>query len=256
MWLLTSSILLSLAPWVAADVHHLFASSYRSPSLFSLEYDTVTNRLTQIANFTVHAGHPWLSFAFDRATLYGAERDGWSSYSVTGPQDIKFQSNLTLRGRCDGGDYKHGTTSVVAQERAPYNIFGAGRSPCGNVIASNVDGSFDRIVQNITYLSSSRVHGMALDAENSYLYSADISANGIWIHKVDPVRGTLTNAKIRTHSESNARPRRLALHPKGRYLYVLLSKVNKLAVYEINMQPNGPQLTNTGLSYNLVPPGR
>jgi carboxy-cis,cis-muconate cyclase len=255
MLLLTSSIFFSLAPWVAADIHHLFASAFRSPHLFSLEYDTVTNSVSQIANFTAHAGHPWLSFAFDRTTLYGAERDGWSSYSVASPRDVTFQSNLTLRGRCDGADYRHGTTSVIAQQRAPYNIFGAGRSPCGNVIASKVDGSFDRIVQNITYQSSSRVHGMALDPENAYLYTADINANGIWTHKVDPVRGTLTNAKFKTHSEPNSRPRRLALHPKGRYLYVLLSKTNKIAVYDIQMQPTGPLLTYTGLNYNLVPQG-
>jgi carboxy-cis,cis-muconate cyclase len=255
MLLLVSSIVCSLAPLVAADRHHLFASAYRSPHLFSLEYDTVTNSITQVANFTAHAGHPWLTFAFDRATLYGAERDGWSSYAVTSPKDLTFQSNLTLRGRCDGGNYRRGTTSVIAEQRAPYNIFGAGRSPCGNVIASKVDGSFDRIVQNISYQPSSRVHGMALDQENAYLYSADVSANGIWTHKVDPVMGTLTNPKFKTHSEANSRPRRLALHPQGRYLYVLLSKTNKLAVYEINMQASGPQLTNTGLTYNLVPPG-
>jgi hypothetical protein len=216
----------------------------------------VTNSLTQVGSFSAHAGHPWLSWAFDRATLYGAERDGWASYAVNSPLDLTFQSNLTLRGRCDGGNFKHGTTSVLAEQKAPYNIFGAGRSPCGNVMSSRVDGSLERHVQNITFQPSSRVHGMALDAENSYLYSADVSANGIWTHKIDPVKGTLSNAKFKTHSEANARPRRLAVHPKGRYLYILMSKLNKVVVYDIKMQSSGPVLTNTGQSYSLVPPGK
>jgi len=255
MRLFTFSILLQLAPWAVADVHHLFVSSWRSPHIFSLEYDSNSNSLKQVGNLSSHAGHPWLSFAFDRATLYGAERDGWSSYQVLSPTELAFQSNLTLRGRCDGGNYKHGTTSVVAQQGAPYNIFGAGRSPCGNVMASRIDGSFEKIVQNITYQPSSRVHGMAVDSENAYLYSADVQANGIWTHRIDPITGKLTYPKFKVHSEAESRPRRLVLHPKGKYLYVMLSKVNKIAVYEIKMQSNGPLLTNTGLSYPLTPPG-
>jgi carboxy-cis,cis-muconate cyclase len=256
---LTSFIFLFLASWVVADIHHLFASSHRSPHLFSLEYNTVTNSLTQVGDFAAHAGHPWLSLAFDRTTIYGAERGGWSSYLVTSPRDLKFQSNITHKrrsgGRYDESDNRRRTTSVVAEQRAPYNIFG-GHSPSGVVITSNLDGSFDKVVQNITFQPSSRIQGMALDSENAYLYSADSSANGIWTHKVDPVWGTVTNANFKIHSEPNARPRRLVVHPKGRYLYVLLSKVNRVAVYEINMQSNGPQLTDTGLTYNLVPPSK
>jgi carboxy-cis,cis-muconate cyclase len=256
---LTSCILLSLAPWVVADIHHLFASSHRSPHLFSLEFNTVTNSLTQVGNFAAHAGHQWLSLAFDRGAIYGAERDGWSSYVVASPRDVKFQSYLTPKrrdgSRYDGGNNRRRATTVIAEQRAPYNIFG-GSSSSGLVITSNLDGSFDRIVQNITYQRSSRIQGMALDPENAYLYSADSSANGIWTHKIDPVWGTVTNANFKTHSEPNARPRRLVIHPKGRYLYVLLSRVNKVAVYEISMQSNGPQLTDTGLTYNLVPPSK
>ncbi|KAF2429507.1 3-carboxy-cis,cis-mucoante lactonizing enzyme, partial [Tothia fuscella] len=222
--------------------------------MFSLAYDTVTNSLTQTGSFTPHGGHPWLSWGPDRSMLYGAERDGWSSYSVTANNEITFRSNLTLRGRCDGRDFKHGTTSILAEQKAPFNIYGAGRSPCGNVMATRVDGSLERIVQNITYQPESRVHGMALDPEGSYLYSADTKANGIWIHKVDTAKGTLSRAKFKTHGEANSRPRRLALHPGNKFLYMLLSKTNKLVVYSIKMEANGPVLTDTGLSYNLVAP--
>lgn len=216
----------------------------------------MTNSLKEVGRFNAHAGHPWLSWGFDRQTLYGAERDGWSSYQITAYNELSFQSNLTLRGRCDGGDYKHGTTSVIAEQKSPYNVYGAGRSPCGNVMSSRVDGSLERIVQNITYQPSSRVHGMALDSEARYLYSADTKANGIWTHQVDPVKGTLTRARFKAHSEANARPRRIVLHPRSNFLYVLLSKLNKVAVYSISNEAAGPQLTETGLSYNLVPPGQ
>ncbi|KAE9988136.1 hypothetical protein Vi05172_g11469 [Venturia inaequalis] len=188
-------ILLCLVLEVSGNLHHLFTSSYRSPALFALEYNSDTNALTQVASFNAHAGHPWMSLSFNKKTLYAAERDGWSSYHVLGPREIAFQSNLTLRGRCDGADFKHGTTNVLAGQRAPYSIYGAGRSPCGNVIGSGVDGSFDRLVQNVTYKADSRIYGMAHDPSGNYIYSADTSSNGLWTHKVDPVTGQLTAAR-------------------------------------------------------------
>lgn len=252
---LSPFILLCLVLEVTGDIHHLFASSYRSPALFALEYDTNTNALTQVANFNAHAGHPWMSFSFDKSTLYAAERDGWSSYQVLSPSEIAFQSNLTLRGRCDGANFKHGTTNILAGQRSPYNIYGAGRSPCGNVISSKIDGSFDRIVQNVTYKADSRVYGMAHDPSGDYIYSADTQSNGLWAHKVDPVTGKLTAARFTAHPEAEARPRRLAVHPSGNYLYVVLSKLNAVAVYSIKRNTNGPQLAYTGKSFSLVPPG-
>ncbi|KAE9988881.1 hypothetical protein EG328_005591 [Venturia inaequalis] len=197
-----------------------------------------------------------MSLSFNKKTLYAAERDGWSSYRVLGPREIAFQSNLTLRGRCDGADFKHGTTNVLAGQRAPYSIYGAGRSPCGNVIGSGVDGSFDHLVQNVTYKADSRIYGMAHDPSGNYIYSADPSSNGLWTHKVDPVTGLLTAAWLTAHPEAKARPRRLAVHPSGNYLYVVLSRLNKVAVYSIKRNLNAPQLVYTGKSFSLVPPGQ
>lgn len=251
----SSYVLLCLVLEVAGEIHHLFTSSYRSPALFALEYDNNTNSLTQVAEFNAHAGHPWMSFSFDKKTLYAAERDGWSSYHVLSPSEIAFQSNLTLRGRCDGARLKHGTTNILAGQRAPYNIYGAGQSPCGNVISSKMDGSFERILENVTYNPDSRVYGMAHDPSGDYIYSADTSSNGLWTHKVDPVTGKLTAGRFTAHSEAEARPRRLAVHPSGNYLYVVLSKLNKVAVYSIERSSNGAQLAFTGKSFSLVPPG-
>lgn len=252
---LSSYILLCLVLEVAGDIHHLFASSYRSPALFALQYDTNTNALTEAANFNAHAGHPWMAFSHDKNTLYASERDGWSSYRVLSPSEIAFQSHLTLKGRCDGTDFKHGTTNILAGQRAPYSIYGAGRSPCGNVIGAKRDGSFDHIVQNVTYKADSRVYGMAHDPSGNYIYSADTSSNGLWTHKVDPASGKLTAARFTAHPEKDARPRRLVVHPSGNYLYVVLSTLNKVAVYSIQRDRNGPQLVYTGKSFSLVPPG-
>lgn len=252
---LLSFIFLCLALEAVGDIHHLFASSYQSPALFALEYDSNTNTLTQVAHFNAHAGHPWMSFSFDKNTLYAAERDGWSSYHVLSPSEIAFQSNITLRGRCDGASFKHGTTNILAGQKPPYHVYGAGRSPCGNVISSKLDGSFERIVQNVTYKKDSRVYGMAHDPSDDFIYSADTASNGLWAHKVDRATGKLLLARFTTHPEADAQPRRLAVHPSGNYLYVVLSKLNKVAVYNIKRYPDGPQLVYTGKSFSLVPPG-
>ncbi|KAF2399737.1 3-carboxy-cis,cis-mucoante lactonizing enzyme [Trichodelitschia bisporula] len=249
-WLVAGAL---LAP-AAADLHHMFVGSFRTPHIWALEYDTERNAIAEVGNFTAHAGHPWLSFSYDRGTLYAAERDGWSSYTVISPQELKFQSNLTINSRCDGQAQRHGTTSVVAEQKSPFNVYGSGRSPCGLVMSTRNDGSLERGIQNITYATNSRVHGMTMDTENAYLYTADQKGNGVWTHRINANTGLLDQGAMTPFPIADARPRRVVLHPKSRYLYLLLSKLNMVAVYSVKATPRGPSLRYTGMNYTLIPP--
>lgn len=247
-------MLLSSAAITLADKHHLIVGAYNRPVLFSLQYDTDSHQLKQTGRFAAHSGHPWLSLSHDKKTLYGAEKDGWSSYSVHDGTSMRFQSNITVTDPCPGetGSPLHGRTSVLAEAKPPYNVFGSAKRACGSVISTNADGSLNQVLQNINYGANSRIHGMVADPNSDFVYSADEKGNGIWVHQVDPNTGALVPLSFSAFPVANAAPRRLALSGSSKYLYVLLSKLTKVGVYEVN----GPELRYTGMNYTLVPEGK
>lgn len=255
MLLTLSFTTLLLSQWTVAEIHNLIVSSLRTPHLFSLEFNTTTNTLSQVGSFPAHAGHSQLALSYDKSTLYGAERNGWSSYRINVTRQIEYQSTIKSTGDCDDQDIRGGSTNLAVETKSPYNIIGAGRAPCGNVIGVGADGRFDSIVQNLTYAESSRIKGMTVDSANEWLYSADSKGNKIWISKIQPTTGILTDARSTNLRKGDHIPSKLVVHPNRKYLYIMHSRANKVSVYNIGKTLFGqPTITPTGLSYALVPP--
>lgn len=238
-----------------AAVHHLFVGSFKSNHLFSISYDETSGGFSTEKALQAHNGHPTLDFNYDKTVLYGAERDGWSSYSIHGPADLEFTANIKLKSRCDGDEYKHGQTTLFASKKFPFQVYGSGRSPCGAVLGVRVDGTLDAVVQNISFRTTSRVKGMVSDAEGRTLFSADQKGNGIWVHRIDAKTGKLDRGAFTEIPIDKTRPAKLVLHPNGKYLYVLLSKKNAVALYEVGQRGNGlaPQLRFTNITFSLIP---
>lgn len=94
---------------------------------------------------------------------------------------------------------------------------------------------------------------MVFDASEEYLYSADLRGNKIWTHKKDPETGLLTLANCVEAPDPKDHPRWVAIHPSGKYLYVLMEAGNRLAVYVIDEGTHFPVFTH--ITYPLIPPG-
>lgn len=249
---LISSLLFS--QWTAAEIHNLFVSSLRTPHMFALDFNTTTNTLSQIGSLPAHAGHAQLALSHDRSTLYGAERNGWSSYSINTLKKIEYQTTVTPSGDCDYEDVRGGITNLAVETKPPYSIIGAGISPCGNVLGVGADGRVQNVVQNISYAASSRIRAMTVDSASEWLYSADSKASKIWISKIQPETGILTDAKATALRRRDGKPSKLVVHPNRKYLYIMHSRANKVSVYNIGKGLFGqPNITPTGLSYSLVP---
>lgn len=110
-------------------------------------------------------------------------------------------------------------------------------------------------VQNYPYQPDTGIHGMVFNpSDERYLYSADLSANKLWVHhrpdasspQVELV-GSVDAPDPRDH------PRWVAIHPSGRTLYALMEKGNRICEYSINETTHMPEYT--GRHYPLIPPG-
>jgi carboxy-cis,cis-muconate cyclase len=241
-----------------ADQHHLFTSSISTPHLFALEFDDQKNTLTNVANMTAHDGHPWISFSYDKSTLYAGERSGFASYQVLNNTALAYTNSINLPAACAEANADGiGSPYVLAELRTPFTVFGASSSSCGAVMSVDISGNLQNVLQSFKFRDGSSIKGMALDPDNRYLFSADELANGIWTHSVT-TEGTVNPLTFVTAPGRNRGPRHLVVHPDGKYLYVVMGGSNTVAVFAINngIGSNRDPLAYTGLSYSLLPRGK
>ncbi|TID27582.1 carboxy-cis/cis-muconate cyclase [Venturia nashicola] len=243
--------------FVHADLHHVFVPSFTSPHLYSLEYDDAKETLVQAGHTVGHDGHPWISFSYDKAALYAGETNGFASYKVNNSSSLSYKKSVPLPGPCSQKMAGFGTTYITSLQKAPFTVYGAPFGACLSAMRVEPDGTLLNSIQNITLESTSGIHGLAMGPDADFLFSADLSANGIWVHKVNQETGALTEVSFTPAPSVNAEPRHLIVHPSGRYLYVVMEAKNEVRVYAINFGQRSSQvkITDTGLSYSLIPKG-
>lgn len=98
---------------------------------------------------------------------------------------------------------------------------------------------------------------MVFDPTETYLYSADMYKNKIWVHKKKSP-GSTTDGDMElvgaVECESpKDHPRWVAMHPTGKYLYALMESGNRLCEYVIDPATHLPVYTHH--SFPLIPPG-
>jgi carboxy-cis,cis-muconate cyclase len=248
---------LLLASQALAWKHHLFTSSFSTPHIYALEFDDETYNLKNVANITAHSGHPWITFSYDKASLYAGVEDGFASYLVESPTSLLYARNISVAAnQCPGAKKSQGSPFIVAEQRTPFHVFGAPTDTCGTAMSVDSEGALQEVVQVFKYGDRSKVKGLAMDPENRFLFSADEAANGIWTHSISD-DGKVKQLAFTASPIPNSAPRKLVVHPDGRYLYLILSRTSSVLIYAINAGPGSERapLTYTGVSYNLLPQG-
>lgn len=95
---------------------------------------------------------------------------------------------------------------------------------------------------------------MVFDPSETYLYSADLKANKLWVHrKRDPSRPELDLVGAVDCDDPRDHPRWVAIHPSGSYLYALMEKGNRVCEYLIDPASHLPVYTHR--HWPLIPPG-
>jgi len=240
----------------------IFVSSARTPQIFALGFDNETSSLYLTRTLFGNGGSPWLAFNWDKSALYTAERNMWTSYKVVGTDGLEAMNSVDVPycpaqnrdpGSTNGG--KRGDTVVYASPRRGGAVYGSGGKSCGVVIGTGPDGRFRGLLQNITYHSSSKIGGMAMDSEGKFLYAADQNDSGLWVYRVNQQTGRLESGGVLDFPIEDARPRRIVIHPSGQYAYVLLQKLCQVAIFEVHSRGDyeKPYLRFTNTTIALLP---
>ncbi|KAJ6024810.1 hypothetical protein N7540_005607 [Penicillium herquei] len=241
--------------------HHLMVGTWVAPGrIYTVQFDDEALTLELVKKTEIPEAEPisWMTFSHDKKAIYGAAMKKWNSFAVNSPTDIVHQASHPVAGHPLAPSSETNTRAifVLAAHKPPYNVYGnpfykyAGY---GNVFSVKPDGALDVNVQNYEYQENTGIHGMVFDPTETYLYSADLSANKIWTHKKDAQTGQLELIDCLEAPAPGDHPRWVEMHKSGKYLYALMEAGNRLGVYVIDERTHKPVFTH--ITYPLLPPG-
>jgi carboxy-cis,cis-muconate cyclase len=132
--------------------------------------------------------------------------------------------------------------------------------------SSGGGGALAANLENYPYHPDAGIHGMVFDPAGVFLYSADMGTNRLWVHRrvgradraVVPASGAESSPELELVGSVSApgpndKPRWVAMHPSGRYLYALMEKGNRICEFVIDPATHLPVFTHR--HYPLIPPG-
>ena len=81
-----------------------------------------------------------------------------------------------------------------------------------------------------------RAHGIVFSKDGRFVYVAELGLDRVYVYRVDPVKRTAMPADppFVTMNTGGSGPRRLQLHPNGKFLYVNHETDSKVSVFEVN----------------------
>ncbi|KAF2252018.1 3-carboxy-cis,cis-mucoante lactonizing enzyme [Trematosphaeria pertusa] len=241
---------IAFATSVFAETHYFFSGFFAGKTIVGVEFDDTVESLRLAQNITtqVSDGSKWIAIDEQRENVYVGTTGYFQSYAITSNGSLNYESNITLSSDCACSN----ANFLIAASTSPYTVFGAPYSNGCPAQAISVDerGVLQTTVANLTYGSSAGVHGLALSPENNFVYSADDMGNAVWVHSF--VSTTRTAEQIQyLAAPTGANPRHLAVHPNGRWVYVIYEESNQLAVYSRNNTTG--KLTDMNTTYPLIP---
>jgi 6-phosphogluconolactonase len=107
----------------------------------------------------------------------------------------------------------------------------------GNKLTINPIGDNGLIQEKTTQIIPDRpkAHCILVDAANKNVYATSLGADLVMSFKFDPGSGTLSpNGRGGIHTKTGAGPRHLALHPNGRFLYLITETTDTIGGYAID----------------------
>ncbi|KAH8684513.1 Lactonase, 7-bladed beta-propeller-domain-containing protein [Tricladium varicosporioides] len=242
-------ILSTLASQALCTVHHMFSGVFSGTNIYAIEFDDVTNSLTLVNNITSNGStSKWVAIDERKQNIYVGNGAQYDSYTITSSTNLTYSSTITIGGTCSNANY------IIASTASPYVVFGAPYSTGCPAQMMSVDstGTLTGIIANATYGNSSGVHGLALSANNDFLYSADDMGNAVWVHSVNATSGEIAEVQYLA-APTGADPRHMVVHPKGNYAYVVFEASSEIGVYSRDTTTG--ELTYTNITYPLLPTG-
>ncbi|KAM3523238.1 hypothetical protein NHJ13051_005214 [Beauveria bassiana] len=261
---------------------------------FAFDDEALTLKLVKRTAIHKDEPISWMTFNHNKTAIYGAAMKKWSSFAVESPTAITHQvSHSMLHDRklilttphareffpprlspclrsltnsfsaeASSADTNTRAIFLLAARLPPYGVYcNPFYSHAGHGTVYSADPSTGALVphdaQHFPYQPSSGIHGTALSPDDAerHLYSADLTANKLWVHR----RPDLSSPHVELVGSVDApdprdHPRWVAVHPSGSHLYLLMEKGNRICEYAID-KSGSHMPTYTGRHFPLIPPG-
>ncbi|KKF92648.1 Carboxy-cis cis-muconate cyclase [Ceratocystis platani] len=245
-------------------VHHLMIGTWTPPgAIFTVSFNDETLEMELVKRTAIPEDEPisWMAFSHDKKNLYGSAMKKWSSFAVKSPTEIVHEiSHPMLHDpKASSSDTNTRAIFLLPAKQEPFSVYcnpfydHAGH---GSVFSVDEDGKLQTNTQNYEYQPNSGIHGMVFDPSETYLYSADLRANKLWVHRKDSGASSSGNMLLVGSVDApdpRDHPRWVAMHPTGNYLYALMEKGNRICEYVIDSTTKLPVYTHR--SFPLIPPG-
>ena len=107
----------------------------------------------------------------------------------------------------------------------------------GNKLTINPIDEQGHVVEKPTQIVPDRPksHCIFVDRTNKYCYATSLGSDIVMEWKFDPATGTLSpNGPGEVHTKPGAGPRHMALHPNGRFLYLITETTDTIGAYAVD----------------------
>jgi carboxy-cis,cis-muconate cyclase len=174
---------------------------------------------------------------------------------VVDPTTLRLEKNITSEGAC----FNKTSAFVQGTTKAPYHVVMGnwpGPQSCGMAMTVHPNGTLDKVVDSWRYANESGIHGLDLwERDNqTIVYSADLNGDLIWTHSLDRSTGKVMEIGRVSAPAPGMHPRHLAIHTKGKYIYVLMESDNSLVAYNVDSITGAANKNVT--TYSLIPDGK
>lgn len=219
-------------------------ASEKSKGIYMCRLDTATGALTSFglaaettdpAFLAIHPNHHFLYAVREASGFEGTSNGAVSAFAInpaTGKLTLLNQQNSGGQGPCH-----------LAVDRSGQCVLAANYGS-GSVAAFPIhsDGSIGGVSAFLQHHGSGpdpkrqagpHAHEVGFDVADRRAFCADLGLDKIFIYQLDPKTATLTpNDPPTTSLAPGAGPRHFAVHPNGRYLYVINELNNTLTAFD------------------------
>jgi 6-phosphogluconolactonase len=191
----------------------------------------------------------WIEAHPTRPLLYAASDDKAANETrgrVLVLRPAGDEGRLTVISSADSGGA--GATHLTFDAKGKAIFTANFRSGTAGVLPVASDGTVSAptsTVQNVgtgpkARQTSPHAHGVALDAGGKYLFVPDLGADKLFVYRYDAGQGSLVPAAEPSVSlPPGSGPRHVALHPKGRYAYLISEFSPVIWVYRQDAKTGG-----------------
>ena len=248
----TCWLMFSLATNVFAQDYFVYAGTYTNPTptttsaakgIYGWRFDSRTGALTPLGVVAesinpVHVwAHPNGKYLYAANWEDGTPGDHVSAFAIdhrTGM--LKLINKVSARGDRANQvvlDPAGRVAATVTYNSGTFSVFGI--EPDGRLTdAFYTDQHTGKPLSERQ--PGPRAHGIVFSKDGRFAYVAELGLDRVYVYRIDAAKRTVTPADppFVTMNAGGSGPRRLQLHPNGKFLYVNHETDSKVSVFEVN----------------------